>query len=346
MLTELKRDEYHPAYLYHKAPFADPKDLPDELKPYASRPAEAQGGQAHPARPGRLADRRQVPVRHPDGRGVRPVRQVGQGTQGGDDPARSRASSPASRPRSPTPTRSRCRSRTGTTSRSRSPPTAKRLVTRQTEFDIFLRDTDGVTSKRAVQIVVEEDRPPEVDVVVDVIRKVGGTYLCTPQALIPFTGRARSGTTRGSTGSSTCSRYSEVEPMAVTLKRLEYAAWSFNAAPVLPYDRGPDLPGGDADRELPPRSPGPGHGGRPACRSRSSSTSTRAGRSPWSELKKHLDGPRPLGPDVTVVNLVDTWVEAAGRQNPGEDRFRVRPEEGGRRASSGPARRRPSGPTS
>ena len=49
----------------------------------------------------------------------------------------------------------------------------KRLVNRQTEFDIFLKDTDGVTSKRAIQIVVEEDRSPEVDVVVDVIRNLG-----------------------------------------------------------------------------------------------------------------------------------------------------------------------------
>ena len=32
-----------------------------------------------------------------------------------------------------------------------------------------------------MQIVVEEDRPPEVDVVVDVIRKVGERPTCAPR---------------------------------------------------------------------------------------------------------------------------------------------------------------------
>ena len=43
MLTELKRDEYHPAYLYHKAPYADAKDLPSEWKPYQADPTKLKG---------------------------------------------------------------------------------------------------------------------------------------------------------------------------------------------------------------------------------------------------------------------------------------------------------------
>jgi len=43
MLTELKRDEYHPAYLYHKAPFAEAAGLDAEQKPYQTDPARLRG---------------------------------------------------------------------------------------------------------------------------------------------------------------------------------------------------------------------------------------------------------------------------------------------------------------
>ena len=43
MLTELKRDEFHPAYLYHKAPYADAKDLPNDQKPYQADPTKLRG---------------------------------------------------------------------------------------------------------------------------------------------------------------------------------------------------------------------------------------------------------------------------------------------------------------
>ena len=43
MLTELKRDEFHPAYLYHKAPYAEAQELPDEQKPYQTDPTKLKG---------------------------------------------------------------------------------------------------------------------------------------------------------------------------------------------------------------------------------------------------------------------------------------------------------------
>ena len=112
--------------------------------------------------------------------------------------------------------------------------TADDLVTRQTEFDIFLKDTDNVTSKRTIQIVVEDDRPPEVDVVVDVIRKVGSVYMCTPQALIPFTKESKIRDDKGLNRVDYVFSYYEVEPMAVTVKRAEFASWYFNNPPGIP----------------------------------------------------------------------------------------------------------------
>ena len=43
MLTELKRDEYHPAYLYHKAPFAEAKRPARRAEAVPGRPAKLKG---------------------------------------------------------------------------------------------------------------------------------------------------------------------------------------------------------------------------------------------------------------------------------------------------------------
>jgi hypothetical protein len=198
----------------------------------------------------------------------------------------------------------------------------KRLVNRQTEFDIFLKDNDGVTSKRAIQIVVEDDRPPEVDVVVDVIRKIGTTYLCTPQALIPFTKESKIRDDKGLNRVEYVFTYSEVEPMAVTAKRAEFAAWIFNNVPVLPslgdplyrtamlIENGPRVR--PALATVDDRAPIPNfideYKSRPLA---------------FEDLKKRLDGPRPTGPDSTVVNLV-TFPPDAVREEHGFDLKKVR----------------------
>jgi hypothetical protein len=57
---------------------------------------------------------------------------------------------------------------------------AFRNITEPTEFDFEFIDTDGVRSTRSVLIQPVEDRLPEVNVIVETIRKVGGNYMCTP----------------------------------------------------------------------------------------------------------------------------------------------------------------------
>ncbi len=59
-------------------------------------------------------------------------------------------------------------------------------VTQSVEFELVMVDHDGVQSSRPVLIQAVDDQPPTVEVAVDVLRKVGNTYLCTPSARVPF----------------------------------------------------------------------------------------------------------------------------------------------------------------
>jgi hypothetical protein len=64
-------------------------------------------------------------------------------------------------------------------------------VTALLDFQIELTDTDNVSGKRHVLIKPLEDTPPELDVLVEVIRKTNQGYLVTPKARIPFSGKVR-----------------------------------------------------------------------------------------------------------------------------------------------------------
>ncbi|HUR54113.1 MAG TPA: hypothetical protein VMZ71_08275, partial [Gemmataceae bacterium] len=59
-------------------------------------------------------------------------------------------------------------------------------LTTGVEFNLEFTDTDGVKNYREIQIQVAEDQPPVVEVVVDVVRKVGPYYYVTPKARVPF----------------------------------------------------------------------------------------------------------------------------------------------------------------
>src|SRR5262249_38978074 len=81
-----------------------------------------------------------------------------------------------------------------------SPITAKNAQSFEVRFDNVLAaldfvfeftDTDDVVGQRHVMIKPMEDMPPEVDAVVEVIRKTSQGYLATPSARIPFSGKVR-----------------------------------------------------------------------------------------------------------------------------------------------------------
>lgn len=64
---------------------------------------------------------------------------------------------------------------------------AIRQLDKPTEFQMVMTDTDNVTSVRTIAITAVDDAPPMVEVLVDpVIRRVGGAYMVTPIARIPF----------------------------------------------------------------------------------------------------------------------------------------------------------------
>jgi hypothetical protein len=59
------------------------------------------------------------------------------------------------------------------------------------DFAFEFTDTDDVVGVRHVMIKPIDDLPPDVDAVVEVIRKTSQGYLATPSAKIPFSGRVR-----------------------------------------------------------------------------------------------------------------------------------------------------------
>jgi hypothetical protein len=65
-------------------------------------------------------------------------------------------------------------------------------VTTPVEFEFEFRDTDGVQNKRTVQVKPAEDKTPEVEVLIEILRKnQQGQYLCTALAMVPFGGKIR-----------------------------------------------------------------------------------------------------------------------------------------------------------
>ncbi|MGL6095974.1 MAG: hypothetical protein ACRC7O_09285 [Fimbriiglobus sp.] len=59
-------------------------------------------------------------------------------------------------------------------------------VTAPVAFDLTLVDPDDVTATRGILIQTTEDQGPQVELAVDVLRKQGNSYLCTPMAVVPF----------------------------------------------------------------------------------------------------------------------------------------------------------------
>ena len=107
-------------------------------------------------------------------------------------------------------------------------------ITKPTEFDLFLRDTDGVTSKRTIQIEPAEDRMPDVSVSIDVIRKEGNHYLCTAEALLPFIPESAVVDDNGLHMLEYAYEFHRIDPVAMLLDRMEMATWLLNDMPVFP----------------------------------------------------------------------------------------------------------------
>ena len=107
-------------------------------------------------------------------------------------------------------------------------------IAETSEFELVLTDADGVTSRRGVLLQAAEDLPPTVDVAVDVIRRVGNTYMCTPIARVPF---VKDSIVRDDTGLSGVEyrfAVTRLEAQAVTGIQTQALAGVWAAAPALP----------------------------------------------------------------------------------------------------------------
>ena len=282
MLTELKRDEYHPAYLYHKAPFADAKDLPDEMKPYQTDPRLLKGLK-HVLRDQAVSltgDRSRFDI--PMGTEFVLYGKTDKDLQGGEDSSeagqvpghrgrgeRPRDDHPADRGRE----RHSLRVHRRQEDARHAADGVRDLPARHRRRDQQAADPD----RRRGRPPAERGRGRRCD------PQASGstTYLCTPQALIPFTKESKVRDDKGLNRVDYVFSYFEVEPMAVTLKRLEYAMWFFNSTPVA-------SPLGDLtlsladDRHLQETArvgeAEPGDDRQEQCRCRPSPRNTRSGR--------------------------------------------------------------------
>jgi hypothetical protein len=165
-LAELVRDEEQPAYLWRRPPVGgEPRDLKGKKVLFRDKPATLSGSASVidvPAGTDLVLKARTDKPLQPGGVRLLPRE----------------ASSPI---RAPVDLGS-----DGQSFRVRFDKVASPL-----DFVIELKDTDNVIALRHVVIKPLEDLPPEVDVQVEVLRKVREYYLATARARIPFSGKVR-----------------------------------------------------------------------------------------------------------------------------------------------------------
>jgi hypothetical protein len=175
VLIELKRDEYVPAYLYHAAPQDGPPAKPGE---------EPVTGQAA------LRGLRQV---FKDKRvsltGDRSVFSVPTGTEleitATADKKLKKVTLAAKTGAVPPFTKVAASEAEGFETFT-VPFRGEFSIKEPTEFEYTMTDFDDVPAKRSILIQVTEDQPPTVELVVDVLRKVGNAYMVTPVVAVPF----------------------------------------------------------------------------------------------------------------------------------------------------------------
>jgi hypothetical protein len=217
MLTRLSRTESQPAYLTHPAPVdAAGKSVPltaDQLQVLAPKQFSLTGDRSVAAMPAGTAFTL-------TGVADKPLSQVIVNPKAGrlpgvDDPAASLSLTP--------------QGDTFTLTFA-----GRDRVTSNLEFELVLVDEDGVRTRRPVMIQVTEDQPPQVEVAVDVLRKVGSAYMVTPRARVPF---VKESIVRDDTGLTKVEYQFEVtrlEAQAVVALQLQAAAGVFAASPALP----------------------------------------------------------------------------------------------------------------
>jgi hypothetical protein len=166
-LIELKVDEDQPAYLYHRLPFdGSADDLKGKKQQFTDRTVSLTGEKSSIQVPAGtdlvIKAKTDKPLQMPDGVHFKPFKEG------------------AAKPEAA------IEQRDEQNFQVRFPN-----VTGPVEFFFEFTDTDKVVGRRHVEIRPIHDTPPEVDVQVEVMRKVNNAYMVTPQALVPFSGKVR-----------------------------------------------------------------------------------------------------------------------------------------------------------
>lgn len=177
-VSELTRDEYQPAYLYHRLPAgADPKELRGKKQVFRDLPVSLSGS----------ASRIDVPA------GTRLVLRAKTDKPLQTDGVRLKGTTIAELEALPADKRAAATART--VALEQTGEQAFEIVcpnvNKALDFIIEVTDTDGVLGQRQVIVKPIEDLPPEVDVQVEVVRKNSQGYLITPLARVPFSGKVR-----------------------------------------------------------------------------------------------------------------------------------------------------------
>lgn len=103
-----------------------------------------------------------------------------------------------------------------------------------TEFDLNLIDDDNVVTTRTILIQVTEDQAPQVELAVDVLRKVGNQYLVTPIARVPFLTESKGKDDYGLSKLEFQFQYSAVDTQVVVEIQANALAGIFASLPLQP----------------------------------------------------------------------------------------------------------------
>ncbi|WP_149108949.1 mitotic spindle assembly checkpoint protein MAD1 [Limnoglobus roseus] len=102
------------------------------------------------------------------------------------------------------------------------------------EFDLTLVDEDDVATTRAVLVQVAEDQVPQVELVVDVLRKQGNSFLVTPIARVPFLTESKVKDDAGLSKVVFAYTYQQVDAAVTVEAKLPLVAGVFAGAPLMP----------------------------------------------------------------------------------------------------------------
>ena len=107
-------------------------------------------------------------------------------------------------------------------------------IAKSMDFEVVMKDTDNMSSSRVVFVKPTEDKLPEVNLYVDIIRKHQNRYMCTTRAEIPFAKESYASDDNGLHKVEYTYEYVPLADATVTSQRAEMAAWLWASTPLQP----------------------------------------------------------------------------------------------------------------